>query len=242
MSHFAVLVLHEEDQSIEELLAPYNENLKTDPYMKFTHAQVIDAMREELSSEDFEKMSEDEIIKEACDWYGCTLDDDGDLISTYNQYAKWDYWVVGGRFSGLFPIIPSAVEGYHGSEYVDEAFVRHIKWYNPLDEETKQEYIKWWSVNVEGEPGEKDRYCFWKPEYYKERYKDVETYIKTKETFCCHAVVTPDGIWHEPSEMGWFGCTDGDPADELEWDLHFKENFIDTADFDCVATIVDCHI
>ena len=71
---------------------------------------------------------------------------------------------------------------------------------------------------------------------------EVETYIKTQETFCCHAVVTPDGIWHEPSEVGWFGCTDGDPADELEWDLHFKERFIDTAEFDWVATVVDCHI
>ena len=99
-----------------------------------------------------------------------------------------------------------------------------------------------WNVNVEGAEGEKDKYFFYNPEYYKKRYKDAETYIKIQEVPCYHAVVTPDGVWHEPSKMGWFACTDGDPADELEWDLHFKERFIDTAEFDWVATVVDCHI
>ena len=126
--------------------------------------------------------------------------------------------------------------------YVDSAFVRHVKWVQPLDKEERENIIKWWNVNVEGAEGEKDKYFFYNPEYYKKRFKNAETYIKTQELPCYHAVVTPDGVWHEPSKMGWFACTDGNPFDELEWDLHFKERFIDTAEFDWVATIVDCHI
>ena len=241
MSHFAVLVLHEEDQSIENLLAPYSENLEVEPYIKYTRIQAINKMRKDCPSL-YKDKSEDEIFQDACDWFGCTLDDDNNLLSTYNPHSKWDWWVVGGRFSGMLPIIPTALDGYHGADVVDSVFVRHVKWVQPLDKEERENIIKWWNVNVEGAEGEKDKYFFYNPEYYKKRFKNAETYIKTQELPCYHAVVTPDGVWHEPSKMGWFACTDGDPADELEWDLHFKERFIDTAEFDWVATIVDCHI
>ena len=241
MSHFAVLVLHEEDQSIEDLLAPYNEYLEVEPYVKYTRTQAINKMREDCPNL-YRDKSEDEIFQDACDWFGCTLDDDNNLLSTYNPHSKWDWWQIGGRFSGMLSIIPTALDGYHGMEYVDSAFVRHVKWVQPLDKEEREDIIKWWNVNIEGAEGEKDECFLYNPEYYKERYKDVETYIKTRELPCYHAVVTPDGIWHEPSKVGWWGCTNGDPSDELEWDLHFKECFIDTAEFDWVATIIDCHI
>lgn len=241
MSHFAVLVLHEEDQSIEDLLVPYSENLEVEPYVKYTRTQAINKMREACPTL-YKDKSEDEIFQNACDWFGCTLDDDNNLLTTYNPHSKWDYWVVGGRFSGMLSIIPTALDGYHGMEYVDSAFVRHVKWVQPLDKEEREDIIKWWNVNIEGAEGEKDECFLYNPEYYKERYKDVETYIKTRELPCYHAVVTPDGVWHEPSKVGWWGCTNGNPSDELEWDLHFKERFIDTAEFDWVATIVDCHI
>ena len=50
MSHFAVLVLHEEDQSIENLLAPYSENLEVEPYIKYTRIQAINKMRKDCPS------------------------------------------------------------------------------------------------------------------------------------------------------------------------------------------------
>lgn len=66
MSHFAVLVLHEEDQSIEDLLAPYDENLEVKPYIKYTRTQAINKMREEYPNT-CKDMSEDEIFQEACE-------------------------------------------------------------------------------------------------------------------------------------------------------------------------------
>ena len=81
MSHFAVLVLHEEDQSIEDLLAPYSENLEVEPYVKYTRIQAINKMREDCPSL-YKDKSEDEIFQDACDWFGCMLDNDNNLLST----------------------------------------------------------------------------------------------------------------------------------------------------------------
>ena len=243
MSHFAVLVLHEEDQPIEELLAPYNENIDVEPYIKRTKEEAIKELEKYYDFQYIDEHTSEQQYRElAEDWFGHAPDENGNILSTYNPKSKWDWWQVGGRFSGMLSIIPTALDGYHGADAVDSAFVRHVKWVQPLDKEKKESIIKWWNVNVESAEGEKDKYFFYNPEYYKKRYKDAETYIKIQEVPCYHAVVTPDGVWHEPSKMGWFACTDGDPADELEWDLHFKERFIDTAEFDWVATVVDCHI
>ena len=41
MSHYSVLVLHKEDQNIDTLLAPYDENLEVEPYLKLTNDEAI---------------------------------------------------------------------------------------------------------------------------------------------------------------------------------------------------------
>lgn len=56
------------------------------------------------------------------------------------------------------------------------------------------------------------------------------------------AVVTPDGEWHEPGAVGWFGAIEATCSELREWREHYKERFIDTADPEWVLTIVDCHI
>ena len=61
--------------------------------------------------------------------------------------------------------------------------------------------------------------------------KDVDF----SESFSTYAVLTPDGEWHEQENTGLFS------SDE-EWNKHYKERFIDTADPNLMLTIVDCHI
>ena len=41
MSHFSVAVIHKADQDIEELLAPYDENLEVEPYIGRTVQEMI---------------------------------------------------------------------------------------------------------------------------------------------------------------------------------------------------------
>jgi len=57
--------------------------------------------------------------------------------------------------------------------------------------------------------------------------------------FSTFAVITPDGKWYEKGEMGWWACVSNE---EEEWDIKYKERFIDTANPEWILTVVDCHI
>ena len=52
----------------------------------------------------------------------------------------------------------------------------------------------------------------------------------------------PDGKWISPGEMGWFGASSETEEEACEWDLYYRERFIDTANPEWTLTIVDCHI
>lgn len=61
MSHFTVAVFHRKDQDIEELLAPYNENIIVAPYVYRTKQEIIEDARERLRNcrADMKKYAED---------------------------------------------------------------------------------------------------------------------------------------------------------------------------------------
>ena len=46
MSHYAVLVIHDKGQDIEELLAPYSENIKVEPYLEYKHDDAIKKLKQ----------------------------------------------------------------------------------------------------------------------------------------------------------------------------------------------------
>lgn len=54
-----------------------------------------------------------------------------------------------------------------------------------------------------------------------------------------HAVVTPDGKWHEQGEMGWWGMSFGDKPEE-EWREKVRRLFLEFKE--SLAVAVDCHI
>ena len=266
MSHYAVLVIHREDQDVEELLAPYNENLEVEPYLKYKHDEALKMLRDEYGykEEDIDDALLESFVKE----YSSYSLKDGDVYTTYNPNSKWDWYSIGGRFDGelmltdegRLNVVDEIERKYHididlkslreDSDYlrhVDTAPLKYIKWFTPLSEEDKAELKRWWEINIDGDElkdGEKkDEHFFWNPDWFMRRYKDADTYIKVKEMMTFFAVLTPDGEWHEPSKMGWFACTDGEPEDELKWDLEFYDRFIKpNLDSDLICTVVDCHI
>ena len=270
MSHYKVLIIHNENQNIEELLAPYDENLEVEPYLKYKHNDAIEMIKEEfVPFNDFLKEYSDEQLLE---WYvkeySAELLKDGDIYTTYNPNSKWDWYQIGGRFDGELMLtdegrlnavdeikrkyctdidIKNLREDFHYMRYVNSAPLKYIQWFTPSSPIEKEKLRRWWEINVEKDElkdGEKkDEYFFWNPDWYKRRYKDADTYIKTKEMITFFAVITPDGKWYAPSNMGWWACTDGEPEDELKWDLEFYDRFIKpNLDSDLICTIVDCHI
>lgn len=233
MSHYSVAVFHRPDQEIEDLLAPYDENRRVKPYVRFTRQQAIDWVRENYTG--YADKSDQECYDVLAGDY--EPDENGDLLSTYNPDSKWDWYTEGGRWSGMLK-----VHGKDGDEECDEARVGDID-FSP-DQEEYDYCLKFWDVAVEHKEEDPDgRYrTFYKEEYFKKRYGDRETYARRQSEFSTFAVVTPNGVWHEKGEMGWFGCSTDSDEEAADWDDHYKERFIDTADPDWILTIVDCHI
>jgi len=234
MSHYTVSVLHRADQSVEDLLAPYDENLAVEPYFVYSREDAIRHAKECWRAESIAGRTDDEIFEEFSDGY--IRDDEQNLYSTYNPDAKWDWYAVGGRWSGLLKL-----KG-ENQENVDEARIADID-FSPDMEEYKRA-LRFWEVAVEGSEqrdGE-DFFLYYKPEYYMEYYGDKETYARYTSQWSTFAVVTPDGEWHESGRMGWFGMSDTTANRHKDWHEHFMERFIRHADEDLILTVVDCHI
>lgn len=266
MSHYGILVIHNENQNIEKLLAPYSENLKVEPYLKYKHDDALKALRDEYGYE--EEEIDDALLESFVKEYSSYSLKDGDVYTTYNPNSKWDWYSIGGRFDGELMLtdegrlnvvdeierkyctdidIKDLRENFDYLRYVNSAPLKYVKWFTPLSPVEKEELRRWWEINIDGDElkdGEKkDEHFFWNPDWFMRRYKDADTYIKVKEMTTFFAVLTPDGEWHEPSKMGWFACTDGEPEDELKWDLEFYDRFIKpNLDSDLICTVVDCHI
>lgn len=262
MSHYAVLVIHKEDQDIEELLAPYSAKLKVEPYLKYKYDEAIKKAKEEYG---YRHCSNKELFKIFANDYRL-IDINGDLYSTYNPNSKWDWYSIGGRFDGDLDLTDEGIEeaiNYPNNpqwfkdmpreeqvehvKWVNTAPLKYIKWFTPLSEKDKGELKRWWEINIDGDElkdgEEKDKYFFWNPEWLKRRYKDADTYLRIKEMVTFFAVLTPDGEWHEPGQMGYFACAHCEPEDELKWDFEFYDRFIKpNLDSDLICTVVDCHI
>ena len=237
MSHFAVAVFHEEDQDIDDLLAPYSENLEVEPYIAYTKEQAIRHCKEHWRDEYTAGKSDEELWKALAMEYNNNTDKEGNIYSTYNPDSKWDWYQVGGRWSGHLKLKPSCEY-----ECADEAYVHEVDFSDDLEEYLYA--LRFWDVVVDGKPQKdgEEIFSFYGPKYYLDYYGDRETYARRVSQWIVRAVVTPDGVWHEKGEMGWFGCSSESPEEAGDWDDHFKERFIDTADPDWVITIVDCHI
>ena len=73
MSHFCVYVFHDKNTSINDLLAPYDENLVVEPYVEYTKEEAIAKVRKEI--EDYKNGTYAEYIKNPEEYekkYKCT--------------------------------------------------------------------------------------------------------------------------------------------------------------------------
>jgi hypothetical protein len=107
MSHFSVMVVGED---IDQVLAPFDENLKVTPYRKYMDRESIQRMAKnyDLIKEKDELFPESrykELLPHMEDWDRKEgfLDEEGKLytFSTYNPKSKWDWYEAGGRWAGL---------------------------------------------------------------------------------------------------------------------------------------------
>jgi len=109
MSHFTVMVIGDEP---ELQLEPYSENIEVDPYFDgLVSEQEKERMVQYYEDHypEHEGKSFDELYPiYADDWNGgsCKKNKDGDWEnwSTYNPDSKWDWYSLGGRWSGMIKL------------------------------------------------------------------------------------------------------------------------------------------
>jgi len=168
-------------------------------------------------------------------YYGKPLESDGKMYTTYNPESKWDWWSIGGRWSGQF-ILKDGATGLEGSPGVfdnktgiDVALAKDIDW-DKMKEINKEAATENYHNSKE------------KPFSGVLPDESLEDYLDRISRFYTYAVLDEEEGWHERGRMGWFACVyDADESEE-EWAKKFEERFLKDLDDDIILVVVDCHI
>lgn len=169
-----------------------------------------------------------------------------------NPCAKWDWYVIGGRWKGLL----KAKTGEHGEQSpiepipdkegrYDIAQIKDVDF--GIDVNSYVRASRFWEVYVEGKPlaadeKQSDFTSFYKPQYYEQRYGTKDCFARSSSELSTFAVITNDGEWHEQGSMGWFGVSDESDEKAQNWHNTWYDVFIKDTNKDWYITIVDCHI
>ncbi len=142
--HYCVFVLIPQDADIdieiEKALAPFDDDLKVDPYKVYLDPREITAMARHYGTKrtDFKTLA-----AHMDDWRSNLggVDDRGLFaVSTFNPNAKWDWYAIGGRWDGHLPgnvlsaaallkrpdlksLLPAALVTSDGSWHQRETFI-----------------------------------------------------------------------------------------------------------------------
>jgi len=269
MSHFTVLVIGaENEQQVEEMLHPFweldlnREYIAKDPRAVFqkkfatsptnaiipTIPYVEDAYREFLEDEKNVKFLNKHNLQysSAKEWaeecHGCYLNKEAQYYGYYhNPNAKWDWFSIGGRWTGYFKLKEGAIgglgtPGVFGNSpkdgYADFVEKGDIDW-EGMRKDALADAKKWWE-EAEGKD-KSDRYF-----KYGIRKEDTEeSYLKRQSSTATFAVVK-DGKWYEKGKMGWWAITSEEKEDGM-WEEEFDKLISDIPDTTPLA-LVDCHI
>jgi hypothetical protein len=115
MSHFTVLVIGQVNKTLEQQLQPFHEFECTGDNDKYVQEiDVTEEAREHgLDWFGYDAVTDESLVDRNGDHkYGYAIvDKDGKLVKAVtrtNPNAKWDWWQIGGRWSGLFKLKPGA--------------------------------------------------------------------------------------------------------------------------------------
>ena len=259
MSHFTVGVIVDsvDEETIDKILAPYSENIEVPPYIDITKEEIINNAKqrkneylkaiekgEQLKDWQLEYINAntDEEIYNLERYETEEFDENGNQLSRYNPLSKWDWWQIGGRWSGEL-----CVKG----NWANYGKIKDIEFDKMPDNKQKiyDNAILFWELFVdEREPiNDKEKefkqneFCLYKKEYYINRYGSKENYASSCATWSTHSFVDVNG-WHECGDMLWWGMDDSTKYSEALYRAELNKALIDPKNQDKYLVIVDCHI
>lgn len=180
------------------------------------------------------------------DWYGYSYVEGKGWGYWRNPKAKWDWYLIGGRWTGFYDLKLRAKEGFVGTPglmtsrasagSVDQARKKDIDWEAMRKRIALKAAKDWDELHKDKKEGKALAWLYdIKPEDTKESY--VERLSRNPgSTFA----LLKDGQWYERGEMGWWGVVT-DEKQKCDWGSEF-EALLDEIPDDAVLTVVDCHI
>lgn len=191
--------------------------------------------------------------------FGRLIHEDGKYYRETNPNAKWDWWVVGGRWGNFLLDKDGAYCDSLQKSRLDKDTMRKLVYSRAVEEYAKAKEVikgrpvKSWPQMVASYDDIKDaRAAYHAQEVIKDfanefgPFADVENYLKSEEEFIageikqwlCTFAVVYNGTWNERGSMGWFGCVKDESA---SWPDDFEKLYSEIPD-NYYLTVVDCHI
>lgn len=246
MSHFTVAVITEEkptEEHLAKILEPFNEATEEPEYIEW-HSETDEIVKG--FAENAEHREKYKTVERfAHEYHGCKGSDPERWGYFFNPNAKWDWWVIGGRWLGDLLPKPGVTDyltgrsGVGGNEPgldggVDSLKIENID-FDMMLKGQQDNYAKYWDNTFEKR--EKD------PENYRPWGEDpLETprdeYIATAPALITFAILDKNGEWIQRGQMGWWGMHTNDTED---WESQYK-GWLAQLNPDDWLTILDCHI
>ena len=157
--------------------------------------------------------------------------------TTSNPLAKWDWWVIGGRWTGYL----GGVDPCKNPLNFETCFLCQGtgKRDDHLGQQARLENPAYTCNGCEGS-GKKLKHA---PKWVKEAsdtqvIMDIQKENRDKIHEHFYSILV-DGVWHTQGDMGWFGISNDQMNDE-QWAEHVRKLL--EAHQEKKAVVVDCHI
>ncbi len=261
MSHFTVGLIVKNKEGIDDALSPYSGN-NYDYFERVPEISREDYIRNFREGNPDTELSDDDIWTMAEEDYGESYVDKDMAYVAYNPDARYDWYEIGGRWPNMLRVKKNNKNiicgGHYGNtneavgkgryRYVDGARIKDIDWItmNKADNTKIMKMSAFWDGYVMGKNPDEDYGFCYKPEYYKEMYKDKEDYIMKSSLFYTHdLLLCPEddySEWISMGEMGWFGLDASTEESLNEYLDRFYKIIHDPQYQDYWFVVVDCHI
>lgn len=260
MSHFAVLVPAVCRDELEARLLPYHEYECTgiEAYTEWVveHAAdeaevdaraIVEGLDEGALRDKYEAyLAASDLDAIFGDWNGLERDANGNYGNKTNPNARWDWWVIGGRWSNTL----LRKDGFRA----DTASTSDVDWGAMAGRAATQSGERWdaWkevkALEADGATKEDVRKALDDADFTLTRNDEVadldsltrEAYVEKygQASAITFAFIDLEGNWHERGKMGWWGCFS---EREDGYDAEFWA-FVRSLSDEQRVYIVDCHI
>lgn len=193
MTHFKVLVIIPRSiylqcnqairKYIDDVMRKYSEHLEVEPYIVKTREELSEEFEKFKARKDLPKHDYKSVDEFAGGWFGFTLDEKGNGISTSNPNSFYDWFVIGGRWDGILTDnFQSSENGFNFSEFHqtignNSISVKHFFEKYDKDEESKEKYTYHTILDKNGEVHQSREYGWWGT------YDETVDTDKWRETF-----------------------------------------------------------